>query len=129
MTKYLPLTARVLLALLYLAGGAMGLLYALGLNPDSPGTPVAKQIADDLIAHSYLYHLLKVVELVGVVLLLVPRFVPLAVVLLAPATISITVLHVFHDPAGLPLNVLLLVLHAYLVYHCWPRLRGVLQAV
>jgi len=44
-----------------------------------------------------------VLELISGVLLLLDRYVPLSLTVLAPIIVNIVLFHVFMDPAGLPL--------------------------
>jgi hypothetical protein len=50
------------------------------------------------------------VQVIGGILLLVNRFVPLALVLLGPVIVNIFFFHAFMAPAGLPLAIVVVVL-------------------
>jgi hypothetical protein len=67
-----------------------------------------------LAATGYFFPVLKLVEVVSGALLLLGRFVPLALVLLAPISVQIALFHVGPEPAGLPMAVLILLLMGYL---------------
>ena len=58
--------------------------------------------------------MLKLIEITGGILLLVRRFVPLALVLLAPIIVQIFLFHAFLEPSGLVMGLILVALEAYL---------------
>jgi hypothetical protein len=60
--------------------------------------------------------LIKLTEVVGGLLLLSNRFVALALALLAPGIVNITLFHAFLAPGGLPLAAVLVVAELYLAY-------------
>jgi hypothetical protein len=112
---------RYMAALLMLLGGISGWLFILGYAPFK-ATPGATHIAEAMMAESYLYHLLKALELLIGGMLLFRRLVLLAIVMLVPITVNIVVLHLT-DPQGLPVALLLLALNSALVYWHWGRLK------
>ncbi len=70
-----------------------------------------------LLDSGYLFHFMKIVELVCGIMLLIGFRVPLALVLLAPIVLNIFLFHIFLDPAGFLMGFILLVLELYLLYH------------
>ncbi len=60
--------------------------------------------------------LIKVIEITSGLLLISNRFVPLALTLLAPILVGITVFHVSLEPAGLPLPLALVALELATVW-------------
>jgi hypothetical protein len=68
------------------------------------------------VASGYLLALVKATEVVVGALLLANRFVPLALVVLAPVMVNIVAFHLFLAPAGLGLPV---VLAAVTIYLAW----------
>ena len=66
-----------------------------------------------LAAAGYFFPVLKVVETVSGLLLLLRLFSPLALVLLAPVVVQILLFHVFLEPAGLPMAIVITLLQAY----------------
>ena len=67
-----------------------------------------------LAASGYCFPVLKVVEVVCGALLLAGRFVPLALVLLAPVVVQILPFQIALEPAGTPMAVLSVLLTGYL---------------
>ena len=60
--------------------------------------------------------MIKIIELIVGALLLANLFVPLALVLITPILVGITTIHLFLNPAGLPMMIVLHLLHAFLVF-------------
>ena len=104
--KIASLIARLLLGLVFLIFGLNGFLHFI---PMPPPTGVAAQFFMALIASPY-WMVIFGVQVIGGVLLLVNRFVPLALVLLGPVIVNIFFFHVFMAPAGLPLAIVVVVL-------------------
>lgn len=100
------LIARYLLGLIFLVFGANGFLHFI---PMPPPTGVAGQFMGAL----YVSHVLVVIfllQLIPAILLLVGRYVPLALVLLAPVIVNIFLFHAFMAPSGLPLAIVVVIL-------------------
>lgn len=91
--------ARVLLGLLFLVFGLNGFLHFIPM-PLPPG--MAGQYLGILFVSHYLT-VIFLVEVVGAVLLLANRFVPLALILLAPVLVNILLFHLFMAQSGIPL--------------------------
>jgi putative oxidoreductase len=104
--KIASLIARLLLGLIFLVFGLNGFLHFI---PMPPPTGVALQFFMAMIATHY-WVVIFGVQVVGGVLLLVNRFVPLALMLLGPVIVNIFFFHMFMAPAGLPLAVVVVVL-------------------
>jgi hypothetical protein len=98
--------ARVLLGLLFTVFGANGFLHFI---PMQPPAGLAGQYMGALFASHYLV-IVFLVQLVGGLLLLSNRFVPLALVLLGPVIVNILCFHAFLAPEGIPMAVLTAVL-------------------
>jgi hypothetical protein len=64
--------------------------------------------------------------LVGV-LLLVNRFVPLALAVIAPVIVNILAFHLFLAPSGIPVAVVVLLLELFLVWSYRQRFRPMLS--
>lgn len=108
--------ARVLLGLVFFVFGLGGLLNWFPAPP--PETLPPKLVAFDAAMRSsgYLFELVKITEAAMGLLLLVNRFVPLALVVLAPIVVNIVLVHVLLAPAGLAMAVVILGLHLYLAW-------------
>jgi putative oxidoreductase len=105
--KIVFLIARLLLGLVFLVFGLNGFLNFLTMGPMPTG--LAGQFIGALFLSHY-YWVVAVLQIAGGLLLLVNRFVPLALVLLGPIIVNIICYHVFlnHSGAGLAAVVTLL---------------------
>jgi putative oxidoreductase len=98
--------ARILLGLLFLTFGLNGFLHFISMPPPSG---LAGQYIGALFASHYLVAVFLLQAVAGA-LLLVNRFVPLALVLLGPVVVNILLFHCLMAPEGLPLAVVAAVL-------------------
>jgi putative oxidoreductase len=97
--KIASTVSRYLLGLIFLVFGLNGFLHFLPMAPP-PG------LAGQFLGALFLSHFLVVVfvlELVGAILLLANRYVPLALLLLGPVIVNIFLFHLFMQPSGLPI--------------------------
>ena len=101
--KIATLIARLLLGLTFLVFGLNGFLNFLNMGPLPSG--LAGQFIIALAASHYLW-VIAGLQVVGGVLLLVNRFVPLALVLLGPVIVNILLYHVFLNRSGAQLAIL-----------------------
>ena len=104
--KIAVLIARILLGLLFAVFGLNGFLHFI---PMKPPTGLAGQYMGALFVSHYLV-VVFVLQLVGGVLLLANRFVPLALVLLGPVIVNILLFHATMAPEGLPMILFAIVL-------------------
>ena len=91
--------ARTLLGLLFTVFGLNGFLHFI---PMQPPTGLAGQYMGALFVSHYLV-VVFLLELVGGLLLLVNRYVPLALLVLGPVVVNILLFHSLLAPEGLPL--------------------------
>jgi hypothetical protein len=99
--------ARYLLVLIFLVFGLNHYLNFIPAGPMPPG--VAQQFFGALIASHYIY-VVAFCEVVPAVLLLVNRFVPLALAVLGPVIVNIFISIVLLSPKALPMAILLVIL-------------------
>lgn len=109
-------TARILLGLVFFVFGLGGLLN--WFPPPPPESLPPKLVAFDAAMRSsgYLFELVKGTEAAMGVLLLLNRFVPLALVVLAPIILNIVLVHLLLAPSGLPIAIIVLALEVYLAW-------------
>ncbi|MGD0157614.1 MAG: hypothetical protein ABSB50_16075 [Terracidiphilus sp.] len=105
--KIASLIARYLLALIFLVFGMNHYLNFIPMGPMPSG--VEGQFFGALMASHYLY-VVAFFEVVPAILLLVNRYVPLALVILGPVIVNIVLTIVLMSPKGLPMAVALLIL-------------------
>ena len=98
--KIVTLIARVLLGVLFVVFGLNGFLNFIPMGP-LPAGPAA-QFTGALFESHYMT-VVFAIELAAGVLLLLNRYVALALTLLAPVIVNIVLFHAFMAPSGLPL--------------------------
>lgn len=109
--KVATLIARILLGLVFVGAGISFFL--------STPPPLEGQMGEffrGMMATHYFFYLLKITEIVCGALLLAGRFVPLALVVLAPIVLNVFLVHAFMMPQGLPLAILIGLLELYLAF-------------
>ena len=106
--RHLPTIARIFLGLVFFASGVAG--FFVKPPPEIPEFAVA------LMKTGYMFHFIKIVESVGGLLLLLNRFVPLALAVLAPLVINIFAFHLFLDPKTMAIAIVLAALEIYLAW-------------
>ena len=111
--KIVLVIVRTLLGLLFLFASVT---YFFNLITPPPMEGPIKMFNEGLAASGYFFGLLKGTELICGVLLLVGRFVPLALVILAPIIVNIFMVHVFLDRSGLPIAIFVVLAAAFLAY-------------
>ena len=111
--KIVTLIARILLGLIFVVFGLNGFLNFLSMGPMPSG--LAGQFVGALVLSHYFW-VVAALQVAGGVLLLVGRFVPLGLVLLGPVIVNIILYHVFLNPTGLSLAVVVAILWLIVFY-------------
>ena len=118
------LVARILLGLIFLA---FGINYFIPFLPPPEPSEAGGAFLGALLATGYLFPFMKIVDILCGILLLIGRWVPLALTLLAPIIINIVLYHVFLDSAGLVMATVILALEIFLVWSYRGSFSGVLD--
>jgi putative oxidoreductase len=116
--------ARYLAGAIFLVMGLNGFLNFIPLPP--PGG-----IAGQFMGALYVSHYLRVIfafQVIGGLLLLVNRYVPLATAVLAPVIVNIVTFHVLMAPSGLPLALFVAVLWVVIFIEVRPAFSGLFQS-
>lgn len=90
--------------------------YVVHFLPELPFTEAGGRYLEALIATGYMFPLIKSVEVVGALLLLSGRFVPLGLLVLAPVIVNIALYHLRLDPNGGWIAVTLAVCEGFLLW-------------
>ncbi|HMI82833.1 MAG TPA: DoxX family protein [Polyangiaceae bacterium] len=114
--RYATTGARVLLGLVFFTFGLDGFLHFVPQPDPSTMPPGSVALAGALMASGYMFPLIKGTEVLVGTLLLANRFVPLALVLLAPVIVNIVLFHAFLAPSGVGLAVVLVALQLFLAW-------------
>jgi hypothetical protein len=123
--KIASMIARFLLGLVFLVFGLNGFLHFLSMSPPPSGTAAA-QFFGALYVSNYLL-VIFLLQIVGAILLLLNRYVPLALTLLAPIIVNILLFHLFMAPSGIPLAIIVTVLWGLVFLNVHSAFRGLLQ--
>jgi putative oxidoreductase len=105
--KIAALISRILLGLIFVVFGLNGFLYFLPMGPMPSG--LAGQFIGALV-QSHVQLVVAGLQVLGGALLLVNRYVPLALVILGPVIVNIFLFHAFMAPSGLPLAIVVIIL-------------------
>jgi putative oxidoreductase len=116
--------ARYLAGVIFLVFGLNGFLHFIPLPPPSG---VAGQFMGALFVSHYLT-LIFALQVIGAVLLLANRYVPLALAILAPVIVNILSFHALMAPSGLPLALFVTVLWALVFLHVRSAFAALFQA-
>src|SRR6201994_496955 len=122
--KTASLIARYLAGVIFLVMGLNGFLNFIHFPPPAG-------IAAQFMGALYLSHYLCVIfafQVIAGVLLLINRYVPLAIALLAPVIVNILTFHALMAPSGLPLALFVAVLWIVIFIDVRPAFTGLFQA-
>ena len=114
----------------YLAGTiflVMGLNGFLNFIPMPPPPGVAGQFMGILYVSHYVWVIFGF-QIIGGLLLLVNRYVPLALAILAPVIVNILTFHVLMAPSGLPVALLAAILWTVIFIEVRPAFSGLFQS-
>ena len=111
--RILILIARLLLGLLFVVLGLNAFLHFLNMGPMPSG--LAGQFIGALVQSHYMW-VVAALQVIAGVLLLVNRFVPLALVLLGPVIVNILLYHILLWPMGIVLALVATILWLIVFY-------------
>jgi putative oxidoreductase len=119
--RIVVLISRILLGLIFLFFGSNAFLHFLPM-PTLPPTP-AGQFLSAIFASHYVF-VISGLQVIGAVLLLVNRYMPLALTILGPIIVNIIFYHVLMDTAGVPLALVVAILWFVLFYRYRQNFSG-----
>ena|SRR5207248_3257939 len=122
--KIIAVIAHFLLGLIFFLFGLNGFFHFLPMSSPPSGT------AENFIGALFVSHYLVVVfllQIIPAVLLLLNRYVPLALTLLAPIIVNIVLFHLLMAPGGLPLAMIVTVLWIVVFLSVRSAFAGLLQ--
>ena len=119
--KIAVVIARIVLGLPFLIFGLNNFFHFIPMQP-MPGD--AGAFATIMATHGWLiFHGLLYV--IAGVLLIVGRYVPVALVILGPILVNILLFHFTLAPTGFAPGIICAVLELFLIYAYWPAFRGI----
>ena len=120
----MAIIARLLLGLIFFVFGLNGFLHFLSMPAP---TGVAARFMGALFVSHYLVAIF-LIQVVSAILLLLNRYVPLAITLLAPIIFNILLFHILMAPGGLPLALVVTVVWIVVFLNVQSAFRGLWQA-
>jgi uncharacterized membrane protein YphA (DoxX/SURF4 family) len=112
--RWLPTIARFLMGLMFFVFGLNGFLHFIPQPKDMPQAQMA--FFEALMKTGYMLPLISGTQLLVGILLLLNRFVPLALALIAPEIVNIIAFHIFLAPSSIGPGIVVLVLELYLAW-------------
>ena len=121
--KYAIIIARLLLGLVFVVFGSNAFLHFI---PMPPMQGQAGAFIGALVSSGYIY-VIALLQVVGGLLLLIGRFIPLGLTLLGPVIVNIMLYHIFLDPSGLPMAIVISILALFLLWVYRYRFPAIFQ--
>src|SRR3954464_11028112 len=123
--KIATIIARVLLGLIFVVFGSNAFLNFIPMPPPPPGP--AGDYTKVFLASGYVYFI-GGFQLIGGLLLLIARFVPLGLTILGAIIVNIWLFHILMAPEGLGPGIFVGVLELFLVWRYRDAFKGILSA-
>ncbi len=123
MNKWIRI-AEILLGIIFLAAGLNGYVVLFGFEAFAPTSPAAMEFLGD----GYFLALEKGVEIIAGILLLIGRFVPLVLMVLASIIINILAFHIFVDSELLLLAIFIVILEGILIGYYKDHFKSLLES-
>ena len=123
--KIFTIIARVLLGLVFVIFGSNAFLHFLPMPPLPQG--VAGEYLHAFFSSGYVYFI-GGFQVIGGLLLLIGRFVPLGLTILGAIIVNIWLFHILMAPEGLPTAIVVTILELFLVWRYRDAFRGIVRA-
>jgi putative oxidoreductase len=122
--KVATIIARVLLGLMFVVFGSNIFFHFIPMPPPKPS--LATDFSKALMESRYMY-VIGFLQVAGGLLLLIGRYVPLGLTLLCPVIVNILLFHIFLDPTGLPMAIIVSVLALFLLWRYRSHFAGLVR--
>ena len=122
--RILTIVVRMLLGLIFVFFGSNAFLHFLPMPPLPQG--VTGEYLHAFFASGYVY-VIGGFQVIGGLLLLIGRFVPMGLTILGAIIVNIWAFHLLMAPEGLPPAVVVTVLELFLVWSYRDRFAGILR--
>jgi uncharacterized membrane protein YphA (DoxX/SURF4 family) len=122
--KTATIISRVLLGLIFVTFGLNMFLNFIPMAPPPEGP--ARQFMTALFMSHYLY-VVGALQVVGGLILLSGRWMPLGLTLLGPVIVNIVCFHVLMAPAGLPMAIVVSLLALFLLWRYREHFAGLVK--
>ena len=122
--KAATIIARILLGLLFVVTGLNGFIPFIPMPP--PPTGPAGDFTGALFKTGYL-NVVMALQLIGGILVLTGRFLPLGLLLLGPVIVNILLYHIFMEPKGLLMALVVSALSLFLLARHWSAFSAIFR--
>jgi uncharacterized membrane protein YphA (DoxX/SURF4 family) len=122
--KAATIIARVLLGLIFTVFGSNIFFHFIPMPEQKPS--LATDFSKALMASHYMY-VVGFLQVAGGLLLLIGRYVPLGLMLLGPVIVNILLFHIFLEPTGLPMAIVVSVLALFLLWRYRANFVGLVK--
>ena len=120
MNSKVTLALRIILGLILIIFGANKFL---GFMPSPELPEAAGNFMGALANTGYMFPLIGAVEVIVGLLLILNKWVPFALILLAPVAVNMVLFHLKLAPAGIAPAALVTILNAVLIYANWDKFK------
>ena len=122
--KSATIVARLLLGFMFVVFGSNMFLHFIPMPEQKPS--LATDFSKALMESRYMY-VIGFLQLVGGLLLLIGRFVPLGLTLLGPVIVNILLFHIFLETSGQPMAIAVSVLALFLLWRYRANFAGLVK--
>jgi putative oxidoreductase len=122
--KIATIIARVFLGLIFVVFGSNAFLHFLPMPPLPQG--VAGEYLHAFFASGYVYAI-GALQVIGGLLLLIGRFVPLGLTILGAIIVNILIFHALLAPEGFPPAIVVTILEVFLLWRYRDAFAGILH--
>lgn len=130
MFQKIALGARIILGLMFTVFGINGLMMTFtgsGFIPMPPQPEIMVTIMTGFMATQYMMKLVFICQFLAGIFFLSGFFVNAALVLLGPVLVNIVGIHLFVEPTGLPMAIVVLILYLIVLMSRWSDFRALLK--
>ena len=120
MNSKLTMALRLLLGLILLVFGANKFLQFM---PNMEMPAAAGNLMSAMMESGYMLKLVGVTEIIVGLLLLIKKWVPFALIVLAPISVNMVFFHIFLAPAGMAPAAIVAIINSILIYDNWGKLK------
>jgi putative oxidoreductase len=122
--KIATIIVRLLLGLMFVVFGSNIFLHFIPMPEQKPS--LATDFSKALMASHYMY-VVGLLQVIGGLLLLIGRYIPLGLTLLGPVIVNILLFHIFLEPTGLPMAIVVSILALFLLWRHRASFAGLVR--
>ena len=121
MNSKVTMALRIILGLILIVFGANKFI---GFMPSPELPEAAGNFMGALASTGYMFPLIGAVEVIVGILLILNKWVPFAVVLLAPVAVNMVLFHLKLAPVGIVPAALVAIINGFLIYVNWDKFKA-----